>query len=61
MLSIAEEDAFMEMYVPLCEIATTNASEIRDRLGSRWHTSESKVIDNAIVGYMLAARANVTV
>ena len=51
-LSINEDEAFLEMYVEFHRIAVENSQEIASRIGKRWHTSESKVIDNAIVGYM---------
>jgi hypothetical protein len=53
-LSIDESIAFSEMYAHLHRLASDNVDEIRMRtLRGGWHTSESKVIDNAIVGYML--------
>lgn len=57
MLSIREADAFVEIYVLFHRIATANASEIMTRVGRQWHTSETKVVDNAIIGYMLENRA----
>lgn len=63
-LSVVEKDAFVEMYVEFCGLATRNTQEIVSRIGKGWHTSESKIIDNAIIGYMLrskqrqSARAN---
>ena len=52
-LSIEEGLAFEEMFVELDRIARSCESEIRERIGRGWHTSHSKVVDNAIVGYMI--------
>ncbi len=52
-LSIPEKDAFVEMYVGFYSLAACNAQEIVSRVGNGWHTSESKVIDNAIIGFIL--------
>jgi hypothetical protein len=57
MLSIGEDDAFTEMYVHLHRLATLHSAEITARIGKGWHTSETKVVDNAIVGYVLGSRA----
>ncbi len=51
-LSISEEDAFREMYLQFCYIANTNKQQIKSCLGKGWNTSETKVIDNAIVGFI---------
>lgn len=55
-LSIDEGRAFEEMYVELDRIARTRAGEIRERIGRGWHTGHAKVIDNAIVGYMIGQK-----
>jgi len=55
-LSISEDEAFVEMYAEFHRLAVGNIQEIVSRIGKGWHTSESKVIDNAIVGYMLRQR-----
>jgi len=52
-LSIAEAEAFREMYSQFYEIATANREQIQARIGKGWNTSETKIIDNAIVGYVL--------
>ena len=52
-LSIDEGDAFQEMFCQLDEIARRNLSEIGSSVGRGWNTSHSKVVDNAIVGYMI--------
>ena len=52
-LSISEEEAFVEMYVEFHRLAVGNIQEVVSRIGRGWHTSESKVVDNAIIGYML--------
>jgi hypothetical protein len=53
MLSISESEAFQEMFVQFHRIATVNVEQIRGSVGRGWNTSETKVIDNAIVGYVL--------
>ncbi len=53
MLSIPEEDAFFEMFSRFHKIATANMDLIRGLVGHAWNTSETKVIDNAIVGYVI--------
>lgn len=60
-LTITEEEAFFEIYRELHHIAVNNTQEITSRIGKDWHTSETKVIDNAIVGYMLKKRRSVLV
>lgn len=52
-LSIPEERAFIEMFTAMAEIARRNAEAIHRFQGSPWNTSESKVIDNAVVGFMI--------
>lgn len=53
MLSIAEEDAFSEMFSRFHRIAINNRDIIAGLVGRGWNTSETKVIDNAIVGYVI--------
>lgn len=53
MLSIAEEDAFIEMFSRFHTIAINNRDIIAGLVGRGWNTSETKVIDNAIVGYVI--------
>jgi len=50
--SLAEADAFAEIYTQFHRIALTRKAEIHSRIGKGFHTSETKVIDNAIVGYV---------
>jgi hypothetical protein len=52
-LSIAEAQAFPEMYSCFHYIASNNRGQIKASLGKAWNTSETKTIDNAIVGYVL--------
>jgi len=52
MLSIPEEDAFIEMYMRFHLIAKNNRDIIEGLVGRGWNTSETKVIDNAIVGHV---------
>ena len=53
MLSIAEEDAFYEMFSRFHMIAINNRDIITRLVGPGWNTSETKVIDNAVVGYVI--------
>lgn len=53
MLSIPEEDAFFEMFSRFHSIALANKDIIKQLVGQGWNTSETKVIDNAIVGYVI--------
>lgn len=52
-LSQGDEIAFNEIYPNFHEIAITNAEFIADMIGKGMNTSETKVLDNAIVGYVL--------
>jgi hypothetical protein len=52
-LSIEEGQAFEEMYVELDRIARSNLPAISGYIGHGWHTGHAKVVDNAIVGFML--------
>lgn len=53
-LTVPEPEAFLEIYAAFHRIASDNASLIGARSGvGQWNTSETKIIDNAIVGYML--------
>ena len=53
MLSITERDAFHEMFTRFHRIATENVSILGDLAGSGWNTSETKILDNAVVGYAI--------
>jgi hypothetical protein len=53
MLTITEEEAFKEMFLRFHEIAIANRDLIKRLVGQGWNTSETKVIDNAIVGYVI--------
>jgi hypothetical protein len=55
MLSISEEEAFHEMFSRFHRIAAQNAVALRRLLGPGWNTSETKVLDNAVVGYAIDA------
>jgi len=50
---MGEGEAFQEMYLQFHRIATTNRDVIQAYIGKDWNTSETKTIDNAIVGYVL--------
>ena len=53
MLSVSEEAAFAEMYFRFHQVALSNMETISALVGRGWNTSETKVIDNAIVGYVI--------
>lgn len=55
MLSISERDAFHEMFTRFHRVATNNASALIGLVGQGWNTSETKVLDNAVVGYAIDA------
>jgi hypothetical protein len=55
MLSISEEEAFWEMFVRFYRIGINCEQLLQDAVGEGWYTSETKVIDNAIVGYVVEA------
>jgi hypothetical protein len=53
-----EKEAFDLMYPVYNEVLQSCAAEIAGRLNCRpWNTSSTKLVDNAIVGYMLSQRA----
>jgi hypothetical protein len=52
-LSIAEGEAFIEMFSRFYTIASANKDIIAKLVGHGWNTSNTKVIDNAIVGYVI--------
>lgn len=54
MLSVDERTAFREMYGRLIRVATHQREAIAALLDHTWNTSAAKVVDNAIVGYMIA-------
>jgi hypothetical protein len=47
-----DEAAFLEMYPQFHKIATSRQQEIDQQIGKGMNTSETKVIDNAIVGFV---------
>lgn len=47
------EDCFSEIFPRFIEIAVQKKDTIHKRVGKGFNTSETKVIDNAIVGYVL--------
>ena len=53
MLSIPEREAFNEMFERFVRVATSQKDIVYSKVGQPWHTSVSKVVDNAIVGFML--------
>jgi len=48
------DNCFSEIYPYFISIACQKRDNIRQKVGKGFHTSETKVIDNAIVGYVLA-------
>lgn len=54
MLSIPEDVAFGEILMRLLHIADTNRKDIDLTPRDGWNTTAAKIIDNAIVGYVLA-------
>jgi hypothetical protein len=52
-LNQGDEQAFSEMYPHFHHIARSCRNEIQSRLGTGMNTSPTKVIDNALVGYVL--------
>jgi len=53
MLTLSEEEAFQEIYFCFYNIAIANKELIHASIGKDWNTSETKTLDNAIVGYVL--------
>jgi hypothetical protein len=47
------DDCFPEIFPKFIEIAVQKKESIRKTLGKDFHTSETKVIDNAIIGFVL--------
>ncbi len=54
MLSIDEHTAFREMFIRFLHLAHAQEWAIRKLRDESWNTSSSKIMDNAIVGYMIA-------
>jgi hypothetical protein len=54
MLSIDERTAFGEMFMRFLGLASEQKSVIRTLRDETWNTSSTKIVDNAIVGYMIA-------
>jgi hypothetical protein len=54
MLSIDERTAFTEIFTRLLRIGAERASVIRSLIDGTWNTSTAKVVDNAVVGYLIA-------
>jgi len=48
-----EECIFKEMYPFFFEMSSKNREAVSQHIGRGFHTSETKVIDNAIVGFVL--------
>jgi len=54
MLSIEEREAFGEIFGRLLKVATSQGDGIRGLLDNAWNSSTAKVVDNAVVGYLIA-------
>lgn len=52
-LNQGDENAFKEIYPYFCQIALSCVKEIGKHIGHGMNTSKTKVIDNAIVGFVL--------
>jgi len=59
MLSIVEERAFRAMFVRLLRIGERNQATIKATPRNGWNSSSAKVVDNAIVGYILGRLGSV--
>jgi len=53
MLSIREEDAFFEMLLRFHGIASEQKDLLSAHVGPGWNSSRTKVLDNALVGYVV--------
>lgn len=53
-LSISEERAFEEMFTRLHKVAVKNKKILSETVGSGWSSSQTKILDNALVGYVIA-------
>jgi len=52
-LCIEERDAFTEMFTRLLCVAAARRDVIPRLLDDNWNSSEAKVVDNAVVGYLI--------
>lgn len=52
-LSIPEEDAFGEMLSRLHKVAVMNKKILEVTVRSGWNSSQTKILDNALVGYVI--------
>lgn len=53
MIGGRDEEMFRKIYPWMIHIAQSNQAEIHQTIGRGFHTGETKVIDNAIVGFVL--------
>jgi len=53
MLSISERDAFKEILTRLHRVVLAQKALLQSAVGAGWYSSETKVIDNAVVGYVI--------
>jgi hypothetical protein len=52
-LSVDERTAFQEMFARLLDVAARRRDVIHGLVDERWNTSHAKIVDNAVVGYMI--------
>jgi hypothetical protein len=56
-LTISEEDAFFEIFSRFQMLAAQCKGVLSGLFDDRWNSSSTKVLDNAIVGYTIAAKS----
>jgi hypothetical protein len=59
-LNQGDERAFREMFPYFCELAASQKEHIQGCIGRGMNTSETKILDNAIVGFRLRQKAATT-
>jgi hypothetical protein len=53
MLGLAERDAFIEMLSRFYRLARRHSVDVDHSLAKGWHTSRSKILHNAMIGYVM--------
>jgi hypothetical protein len=53
MLNVEERTAFLEMFGRLLGVGNTQRETIDKLAGEAWNTSRAKVVDNAVMGYVI--------
>lgn len=56
-MTLPQKDIFLEVFPRFVRIARAKADFIGERLGARMNTSRTKVVDNAIIGWMKRGQA----